>query len=546
VSRNNLLEALPDLIVLLQSDGTVFKSYGGRGVSELKPAGDFAGKAIDALWPAPVASLARQLAAQAMAGRKTTESDFEHAGHRYDMRISVHGSDMVTCVIRAVLDGKSLDSSEPQESSRTRLDRRGLMRCFRELISVASLRKTPATVAVIQVDGVIDIEQLISVDISERIMRGAILRLRPLCCESARGSPWWYLGQLGDNLLLLVLATSEREVVESCVSQVCENLRQPIGVGDAVFQLTPYAGVAILGRDASSAKTLLRHASASATEARRVRSSKPRFYSDASELTASAPLDIAHDLREAIGNGDVRLRYIGRHDLSSGRLVAWVGYLQWRHRVYGEIQPIEMLRLAEVMGLSAQLSAAALKCLREDFPQLAGHGDGRARVSFGPPRQHLLHEGFVRDIERFLGEGGVPADRLELRISVKAALARSPADFDSLAQRGVQLVVDEIGRGMDFPLDWLGRAPMRGLLLNRSWVTAALTVVAALKMCRASSALAKALGWTPIAVGVDGAVQRDALLDLGCEQGSGELFGASLRREFRQDIMEGGRVVVAA
>src|SRR5262249_34884428 len=153
-------------------------------------------------------------------------------------------------------------------------------------------------------------------------------------------------------------------------------------------------------------------------------------------------------------------RYIGRHDLSSGRLVAWVGYLHWRHHAYGEIQPIEVLRLAEVMGLTGDLSKAALKCLQQDFPKLASYGDGRVRVSFGPPRQHLLHEGFVRDIERFLAAGGVPAERLELRISVKAALARSPADFNSLAQQGVQLVVDEIGRGMDFPLDWLGRAPM--------------------------------------------------------------------------------------
>ena len=546
MSRNNLLEALPDLIVLLQRDGTALKSYGGRGVAELKPTADFAGKSIDTFWPAPVASLARHLAVEAIAGRTTTESDFEHAGHRYDMRVSVHGTDMVTCVIRAVLDGKALANPEPQESSRTSLDRRALMRGFRERISVASLRKTPATVAVIQVDGLIDIEQLISVDISERIMRAAILRLRPLCCEPARGAPWSYLGQLGDNLLLLVLTTNEREVIESCVAQVCENLRQPISVGDAVFQLTPYAGVAILGRDASSPKALLRHASASAIEARRVRSSKLRFYSGASDLTISAPLDIAHDLREAIANGEVRLRYIGRHDLSSGRLVAWVGYLQWRHRLYGEIQPIEMLRLAEVMGLTAALSKAALKCLQEDFPKLAADADGRVRVSFGPPRQHLLQDGFVRDIERFLAEGAVPAHRLELRISVKAALARSPADFDDLARRGVQLVVDEIGRGMDLPLDWLGRAPMRGLLLNRSWVSAALTDVAALKMCRASSALAKALGWTPIALGVDGAVQRDALLDLGCEQGSGELFGASLRREFRHDIMERDRVVVAA
>ncbi len=108
------------------------------------------------------------------------------------------------------------------------------------------------------------------------------------------------------------------------------------------------------------------------------------------------------------------------------------------------------------------------------------------------------------------------------------------------------MIVDEIGRGMDFPLDWLARAPMRGLQLNRSWVAAALSDAAALKMCRASAALAKALGWTPIAVGVDGAVQRDALLDLGCEHGSGEFYGDSVRADSRRDIIEETRAVAAA
>jgi EAL domain-containing protein (putative c-di-GMP-specific phosphodiesterase class I)/GGDEF domain-containing protein len=542
MSATDLLEALPDLIVLLHSDGTLVRCHGGRGVAALKPAANGIGKPVELSWPESVASLAKQLARDVFASRTAAESAFEHGGHRYEMRISIHGANTVLCMIRTVLRDPTQEAPEP---SRGRPDRRGIMRRFRELLSVAALRKAPATVAVIQVDGVIDIEQLISVDISERIMRSALFRLLPLC-EPERGGPWRYLGQLGDNQLLLVLATADRAAIESCITQARDNLRQPVSLGDAVFQLTPYCGVAILGRDASSPKALLRHASAAAIEARRTRCATPRFYGDASELTATAPLDIAHDLKDAIANGDVRLRYLPRHDLASGRLVAWAGYLRWRHPVYGEVQPVEVLRLAEVTGLSGALSLAALRCVREDFPALTRNTDARVRVSFGPPRQHLLHAGFVRDIERFLAEGTVPAERLELRISVKASLARSPADFDSLAQRGVQLVVDEIGRGMDFPLDWLGRAPMRALLLNRSWVQAAMTDAGALKMCRASAALAKALGWTPIAVGVDGAVQRDTLLELGCEQGSGELYGQSLRAEFRADIMDDAPAVAAA
>lgn len=544
MSTTNLLEALPELIVLLHRDGTILRTYGGRGVASLRPTAETIGKPVETVWPESAVKLVKRLTRDAMSRRVTTEASFEEGGHSFEMRVSAQGTDLAICVVRAGLSAAA--PAEAQESSGGRLDRRGLMRCFKELISVAALRKKPTAVAVIQVDGVVDIEQLISVDISERIMRTAILRLRPLCCDPTRGGPWSYIGQLGDNLLLLVLSTAERGSLEACVTQVCDNLRQPIGVGDAVFQLTPYSGVAVLGRDASSPKILLRHAGLAATEARRTRSSRPCFYSDAPEIGASAPLDIANDLKDAIANGDIRLRYASRHDLATGRLSAWVGYLRWHHRLYGEIQPIELLRLAEVTGLSKALSMAALRCLREDFPTLVRQGEAGARVSFGAPRQHLLQEGFVRDIERFLAEGSVPAERLELRISVKASLSRAPSDFNPLAQRGVQLTVDEIGRGMDFPLDWLARAPMRGLQLNRSWVLAALSDAAALKMCRASTALAKALGWTPIAVGVDEAVQRDALLDLGCEQGSGELYGDALHVDFRRDIIEEPSAVVAA
>ncbi len=542
MSATNLLEALPDLVVLLHRDGTLVGSHGGRSLYALRPSPEGAGKPVEAFWPAPVASLARQLTRDAFSSCTATGSAFKHDGRPYEMRVSIHATDTVVCTIRTVLNDAAL---EAPGVPRGRPDRHGIMRRCRELISIAALRKTPLTVAVIQLDGVIDIEQLISVAVSERIMRSALFRLLPLC-EPERGDPWRYLGQLADNVLLLVLATADREVIERCVAEACDNLRHPVSVGDAVFQLTPYCGIATLGRDASSPKGLLRHASAAATEARRKRCTKPCFYSDASEPAEGAPLAIAHDLKDAIANGDVRLRYIGRHDLASGRLVAWVGYLRWRHRVYGEIHPIEVLRLAEVTGLAGALSFAALKSLREDFPALTRNTDECVRVSFGPPRQHLRHAGFVRDIERFLAAGTVPAERLELRVSVKAAVGRPAAELNSLAQRGVQLVVDEIGRGMDFPLDWLGRAPMRALLLNRNWVKAAMADAGALKMCRASAALAKALGWTPIAVGVDSAVQREMLLELGCEQGSGQLYGESPRGELRLDIMEGTRAIAAA
>src|SRR6202012_3670609 len=67
-------------------------------------------------------------------------------------------------------------------------------------------------------------------------------------------------------------------------------------------------------------------------------------------LTMATRPDLAEQLTQAIDNAQIGLRYVSRHDLATGRLVARVGYLRWRHPRYGEIHPQELVRLAETTG----------------------------------------------------------------------------------------------------------------------------------------------------------------------------------------------------
>jgi EAL domain-containing protein (putative c-di-GMP-specific phosphodiesterase class I) len=259
-------------------------------------------------------------------------------------------------------------------------------------------------------------------------------------------------------------------------------------------------------------------------EARRIESATTCFSHEHPRLGTATRRDVAHELKEAIAKAQIGLRYVSRHDLATGRLVARVGYLRWRHPQYGEIHPLELVRLAEITGRAADLTLAALQRLQTDFAAFTPQWCKGVRISFGAPKHHILHEDFIGDIERFLAESVIPAERLELRISVKACFSRAASDFNSLAERGVQLVVDDLGRGMDWPLDWLGRAPMHGLQLNRGWVKAMQSDPNALNLCRAGLAIAKTYALIPIAASVDEPAQRDILLALGCLQGSGDLY----------------------
>jgi predicted signal transduction protein with EAL and GGDEF domain len=521
-----LLEALPDLVLLVGRDGIVVAQGGGRDTAGLKSSQDATGKPLEASWPAPIAALLRQLTRKSIAQRMSAEAHFVSGGSEYTVQVSPRGPDRAVCIIRAPSGASADDPADSGVRPAPRLDRRGFLQRFKESLSWAALRETPLALAVIQIDGITDIAQVLASQVSEQVMSAAIRRLPtpPQGAGAGTASPQWYLGQLSEGLLAMVIESADRDAIEACVAQVCASLREPVPTGDAEFHLTPHAGVAILGQDASTPKLLLEQARGAAMEARRSGSAHGvRFFTDTMKLRTLARIDLTRELRNAIANGDIRLRYTGRHDLKSGRLAACVGYLRWQHPLRGEIRPAEFLRLAAATGLAASLSRAVLAHLRRDFAALAARCEPDVCISFGALRHHVLHEEFLDDVSRLVTDGNIPAERLELRIAEKVFITREQSHAEALNRVGVRLVVDEVARGIG-SLDSIARAPLWGLQLDRAWVAALRGDPVARKVCRAAIEMAAALNLVPIATGVDDAATRDALLELGCSYGSGDLY----------------------
>lgn len=520
-------DLFPDLVLVIRRDGRMLSCGGGHGVPELRREVD-AGHTPEPAWSEKTAALVRQLVRRTIAQRASEEGAFTERGRRYEVRVTAQGPDRAVAIIRAALEGLP---EEPAVASRDRprpeLDRRGFLRRFKESMAMAALRERSLAVAVMYVDGISDIAQVIGTRIAEQIMSIAVRRLSAQASEASGSAPPWYLGQLGENVLAMVIESADRGAIERCVANVCASLRQPIKVGDAEFRLTPFAGVGVLGLDASSPRSLLDHARAASAEARRAASETIHFFSDTTKLRSLARLDMARELREAISNRDIRFRYVGRHDLLTGRLVTSVGYLRWQHPLRGEIRPSEFLRVAESTGLGVALSRGALESLCDDFLVMKDGLDADVRISFGALRDHIFHEQFHSDVQRFCREGRLPPERLELRVPEKAFVARDASVFAPFHKLGMHLVVDEVGRGPG-SLIALARAPVWGIQLDRTWTTAVRKDDVARKVCRATARIASSLEIAAIATGVDDAAQRDALLEMGYRYGSGDLYNARL------------------
>jgi EAL domain-containing protein (putative c-di-GMP-specific phosphodiesterase class I)/GGDEF domain-containing protein len=519
----SLSDAMPDLVVMVRRDGIILDHFGGRG-SDLTPSEDASGQHVASVWPEPLAKGIQQAVRRAIALRKTLDLVLTGAEVAYELRAVAQGPDRALCVIRTRAAGNpSQDNAAAEELSRPQFDRRGFLRRFHDSLARAAIQETPAALALLQVDGISDIARVVDSRIAEQVLNTAILRLPHEVSSAKDNESNWYVGQLSADLLAMVIESSDRDSIERCVSRVSSSLREPVHIGDAAFHVTPHCGVSILGQDGTSPKSLLEKARAAAAEARRANSDQIHFFTDTLKLRSLARLDVAREMRDAIASREIRLRYVGRYELETGRLVAMVGYLKWAHQLRGDLPASEFLGVAETTGVATMLSRALLDGLREDFAAMAPELHADTRLSFGALRHHMLQEDFVDDIRQFVAEGSLPASRLELRISERTFAAMDTSVYQTLHDLGVQIVVDEVGRGFT-SLDRLARAPIWGLQLDRAWVTGLRSDPLSLKVCRAGIGAASALGLTPIATGVDDALQRIALIELGCKHGSGDLY----------------------
>lgn len=528
MSDDSLIQAMPDVVAFVRPDGLITHHLGGRQVPFVRGSGSLAGRRLEDVLQAHVATLIARLVRRALTTRASCEAEFTVDGATYQARLSAQGPQRALCVIRHVASAPSGERAPEAGATEGGSERRGFVRRFQQSVALATMSERPLAVCMILLDGLMDISRLIDFSVGDQILAEVLAQLP--AGGAAADETTWYVGQLGEGLLGAVIEGSvDREHLRSTVDALCAAIARPVRVRDATFHLTPSAGVAILGEDSSQPAALLDHARAAMLESRRSGAGMVHFYSDTLRVLPVARLDIEKELRRAVEDGQIGLRYLARHDLASGRIKAVQAYMRWTHPLRGEVAPSQFLPIADATGLALAVSRAALQRLVHDLGALRAHVGPDVPVSFGALRQHITSGQLTRDCRQRLPAGELASRGLELRIAERtlATLGRPERVLAEIVACGAQVVVDELGRGFS-SLARLPQWPLQALQIDRGLVVAASRSPVALRSCRAIAALAHALEILPIAAGVDDEATRAGMLAIGCTQGLGDLFPLAL------------------
>jgi diguanylate cyclase len=219
--------------------------------------------------------------------------------------------------------------------------------------------------------------------------------------------------------------------------------------------------------------------------------------------------------------------------LPTGEVTGVEALARWNHPEHGLVPPNAFLQQVETGGLMPLLTAVVLQ--RAIRQASAWHADGR-RLSMAVNLSvtNLLDPQFPDQVLALLEGAGLPGGTLELELTEDLFMAdptRARTAIARLLEAGVTLAVDDYGTGFS-SLGYLrDLRDIRGLKLDRSFVTNLDTDARAHAIVASTVNLARALGMRVVAEGVETEQVRDRLAALGCDLAQGYLFGRPVPAE---------------
>jgi diguanylate cyclase (GGDEF)-like protein/PAS domain S-box-containing protein len=403
-----------------------------------------------------------------------------------------------------------------------------------EAIAVAERERLAVVVLFIDLDAFKIVNDSYSHAIGDRLLMKVAERIRRQLSE---GDVAGRIG--GDEFTVLIPRLILREDARAIVNRLLTTLSEPLLVDDYEIVLSASIGVAGYPLDGDNAAALIANADAAMYAAKTEERNAFRFYTPMMHADTRRRLQLATELRQALARNEFHLVFQPSVELRTGRIVAVEALVRWQHPERGEVLPAEFIPVAEGLGLIRRIDEWVMQatCAQIQAWDLAGVPP--IRVAMNISARWFGHPAFVDGISRALQSRHLSARRLLLEIT-ESAMLRLGDDIERTMQTlhtlGIEVAIDDFGTGYS-SMAYLKLPAVAYLKIDRSFVTGLPGDSNDAAITEAMLAMAKSLGLTTIAEGIETEAQHDFLLRSGCVEGQGYLYSYPLRPEEVQHLL---------
>lgn len=234
----------------------------------------------------------------------------------------------------------------------------------------------------------------------------------------------------------------------------------------------------------------------------------------------------ADELREAIQKSELINLYQPKVEVATGKLAGVETLVRWRHPRDGVVLPEHFVPLAEEHGLIEDLTRNVLASALHEARLWHNMGlDTRLAVNVS--MLNLQDVNFPDYVAGLAGATGVPVSNLMLEVTESRIMNDPLSSLDILTRlrlKGISLSIDDFGTGHS-SLAHLRDVPFNELKIDRGFVHGAWKDKSLKAIFDASMSLAKQLGITTAAEGVEDRADWNFLRKAKCDLAQGNFIG---------------------
>lgn len=379
-------------------------------------------------------------------------------------------------------------------------------------------------VLLLDLDGFKEVNDTLGHQTGDELLRMVATRLQDAVPRQA------LLARLGgDEFGVIVLSETDDTYALTLAAALRTALDEPLEISGVRLRVDASIGIALAPEHGTSTSDLLRHADVAMYRAKRARAGAVIF-DPVVDTVDSDRLGLAEELREAVAHGQLVLHYQPKIDLVSDACVELEALVRWQHPRLGLLGATEFLPIAERTGLIVEISEYVMaEAIRQVVEWRTSGLDVSVAININAAQIENLE--LVELLLTLLNRAALAPDAVILEIT-EEVLVRDPAAaravINAMDQHGIRVAIDDFGTGYS-SLSYLQHLPVHELKLDRTFVadlgSADLEAsTRARAVAKSVIDLARSLGMTSAAEGIERREQLEVLNSIGCDSAQGFLF----------------------
>ncbi|NOQ63092.1 MAG: EAL domain-containing protein [Methyloprofundus sp.] len=349
------------------------------------------------------------------------------------------------------------------------------------------------------------------------------------------------LARLGGDEFVVIVAGMEggieqvKSVIQRISMQILQQLREPYEYQGQVIHSGGSIGVVVFPDHADNRQALIQQADMAMYEAKAAGRNTFRFFSQDMMDRVNRRSQISMRLRDVLKaeSDELSLLYQPLIDVQTREAIGVETLLRWHSQTLGDVPILELISLAEEMGLIEAIGEWVLEQACLQFKQWEEGGIVDLEyISVNISIHQLFNANFAQRAKEICLNASIATKRIEFEVT-ESGLAQYPeciTVLHELSAYGFKLAIDDFGTDSS-SLSGLKAFNIDTLKIDRSLVSQVTVSQDGAAIVQAIISLGSALGLNSIAEGVETLEQFELLKSYGCTRCQGYYFGKPVSAE---------------